>query len=259
MKAMRKNVFEYALAAAALVVLVVALGCASTGLSPREVRGQDFSTYLLALYEPGSAQPAGDAAPKPVRLPIRVAVAQVGEIAPPDEVLATLRGKTDAFDSVQSIPGITDVSGQMSYAGHSAYHAPQMRQAAGAHVERMRRLARDIGADYLFLYGGTIDQATTSTPLSAADLTIIGGFLVPSKRIEGVAKASGALLEVDSGRVVVSVSAARDARRLSPTFARDNGELTQLKKLRDGVVLELAQQLAERVKAEATPVAATGG
>ena len=256
---MRKHVFEYALAAGVLLIMVVVIGCTSSGLSPREVRGQDFGTYVMALYDAGPAQPAAAAAaPAPLRPPIRVAVAQVGEIAPPDAVLDKLRAHRESFASVQSIPGLTDVSGHPAYAGHPAYHPPQMRQSAAAHVQRMRRLARDVGADYLFLFGGTIDQATTSTPLSAADLTIIGGFLVPSKRIQGVARASGALVEVDSGRVVASVSAGRDARRLAPTFARDNGELAQLKQLRDEVVVELADQLVERVKANAS-AAADGG
>jgi hypothetical protein len=238
-----------------------------SGLSPREVRGQDFSTYVMALYEPSAGAPRGAGAgaragaaeaaryetPAPLRLPVRVAVAQVGEVAPPQDVLDVLRRDPGAFASVQPIPGATESHGDYPYAAARATDpAGQVRRAAREHIDRMRRYARDLGAEYLFLYGGTIDHATTGTPLGAADLTIVGAFLVPSKRIAGVARASGALVDVNSGRVVVSVSADAQDTRLAPSFSRETGELKMLQTLRDDVVVKLAEQLAARVKAEAS-------
>ena len=244
----------------ALGVLVLVLaGCETTGLSPREVRGQDFSTYVMALYEPpvaaprGAPQPGRYETPAPLRLPLRVAVAQVGEVAPPQAVLDVLRKDPSAFASVQPTPGAAEFHGESAYAASRATDpAGQVRRAAQQHLERMRRYARDLGAEYLFLYGGTIDHATTGTPLGAADLTIVGAFLVPSKRIAGVARASGALIDVRSGRVVVSVSADAEDTRLAPSFSREAGELKMLKTLRDDVVVKLSGQLAARVKSEAS-------
>ena len=92
-------------------------------------------------------------------------------------------------------------------------------QEAQQHAERMRRYAADLGADYLFLYGGTLDQSQTSTPLAAMNLTVIGAFLVPSQKLDADVKAAGSLVDVRSGRVVLSVSA--DGAEL-PVLGRGN-------------------------------------
>jgi hypothetical protein len=249
----RRSVVPAVLVPAALVIVVA--GCATTGLSPREVRGQDFSTYTMALYDlPGSGDAQAAAAAKPLRVPARVAVAQVGEVAPADAVLETLLKHPNLFASAQPMPGVMDVGGQVDYRGDAQAYQVQARRTAHAHVDRMRRFARDIGAQYLFIYGGTIDRATTNTPMSAADITIVGAFLVPSKRIQGTAKASGALVDVETGRVVLSVSADAQHDRMAPSFAQQNGELKLLTQLRDEAVLGLAKSLVEQMKSHGSAV-----
>lgn len=227
--------------------LALVIGCATTGLSPREVRGQDFSTYAMALYDlPGSGTAA--TARTPLHLPARVAVAQVGEVAPPQVVIETFRSEAALFASVQPVPGVVDVGAQVAYSSHAPDYQVQARRTAHSHIDRMRSYSRDIGAEYLFLFGGTIDRASTRTPLSAADLTIVGGFFVPSRKIQGTARASGALVDVETGRVILSVSADSQSKRMAPSFSQDNDEIELLSGLRDDVVLELAEQLTASMK-----------
>jgi hypothetical protein len=142
------------------------------------------------------------------------------------------------------------MAGPTHYSGPADY-AAQTRRAAHVHIDRLRAYARDLRADYVFIFGGTIDRANTGTALSAADLTIVGGFFVPSRRIQGIARASGALVDVESGRVVLSVSADSQQKSLAPSFAQENSEIKMLTKLRDEVSLELAEQLTAGVKSEA--------
>src|SRR5688572_14560771 len=168
-------------------VAVGAGGCASTGLSTREVRGQDYATYAFSMSEavdPGSTAPAptptaGSAAVgrntsatmseavdsntattsakrEPVVTPARVAVGQLGEVAPPLSMLESMRKQANVFASVQPIPAVLDVGAPPlpNRPGEMA----SSRNEAKEHGERMRRYAAGIGADYLFLCGGTVDR-----------------------------------------------------------------------------------------------------
>src|SRR5439155_16309113 len=141
--------------------------------------------------------------------PARVAVAEVGSVSPPTAVLTQMRGQPAVFADALPIPSVAN---GLTIA---APRPPSTHAASGAGAPsaavRMRGYARELGADYLFLYGGTIEQATNNTPLSLANLTIIGAFVVPATRIDAAERASGSLVDVSSGRVLLTVSA--DASR----------------------------------------------
>ena len=261
-------------------------GCTGDGLSPREVRGQDYATYAFAMQEP-SAPPAraaertpaasGDGtmstttskglaalAPEasevavapaaPIAAPARIAVAQLGEVAPPAAMLAKLRKDAAAFASVQSIPGLVDVGATVDRRGQPGDASAQ--EAARDHAERMRRMARSIGADYLFLYGGTVDEARTDSPLKLANATIIGAFIVPGEVLQAQMRAAGSLIDTNTGRVVLAVSADAADRRRAASVAVEGDRIKQLEFLRDKVVLELADQLSTQVKQRAATAAA---
>jgi len=218
-------------------------GCVENGLSVRETPGRDFSRYAMSLYD----LPPADAAPRqPLVLPARIAVAQIGEVAPPQPMLDQLQNEKATFSSVQSIACTPDVmirSARPGPAGASEPVDPSREQ-----ISRMLRYARDTGSDYLFLFGGTIDHASTGTGLSLADVTIIGAFTVPSKRISAEGRASGILIDARSGRVVLAVGASRTDSRMAPTAAQDTDELKLLTSVRDELTKELAEQLKARAK-----------
>ena len=219
---------------------VLLAGCTSSGLSPREVHGQDYSTYVYSMYDaPANAAPA-----KPVQLPATVAVAQIGEVAPPTAMLDVLR-KDQQFSLVQSVPGVDDVAAQADVPPDRVIAA---KREARVQSDRMLRYARDLGTRYLFLFGGTVDRSTTGTRMSLADVTIVGAFIVPSKSVKGEARASGSLIDVETGRVILSVSADSSKEILSATAAQDGNEIKMLHDLRDDVTVKLARQLTQRIK-----------
>jgi hypothetical protein len=206
----------------------------------REVLGQDYAKSVAALAEPtdgaggtAAAAEAAQAPRRPIVLPIKLAVAQLGEVSPPTAVLDRLRQETTAFAMVQPIPSITQDGNEKPSA------------------KSMRRLARDLNADYLFVYGGTIDHAITGTPLGAANLTIIGAYVVPSEKIHAQAKVSGSLIDIApgaAGGVLLTVSADDKDWALSPFAARDSDDMTLTRKVRERAVAKLMDQFVAKVK-----------
>src|SRR5438874_1290777 len=93
-----------ALAAGALALA----GCESTGLSAREVRGRDYATYAYSMYDPSSLtdSPASAEPAKPIATPAKIAVAQLGEVAPPADMIDRLRKNSAVFASVQPVSGV---------------------------------------------------------------------------------------------------------------------------------------------------------
>ena len=257
------------LLAGALCVAPLA-GCASTGLSPREASQQNYSSFVYSLYDDpaqaGAREAGGEAEHPPGRLkvPARVAVAQLGEVAPPEAFLEKLRAKPELFSRVQGISGITPSTGLAADAAPAQYAnyrydsstggyvagpptpppaPPDPRERVRRDVAGMQRFARDIGADYLLVVGGTIDHATHGNALSILDLTIVGAFVVPSKEISAKATAAGALIDLETGRVVLTASADASKGGLAATATQDGGELGVLRRARDEVVDKLAASL----------------
>ena len=115
-------------------------------------------------------------------------------------------------------------------------------------VDSMRAFARDGGADYLLLFGGTVDHASTSTPLSIFDLTIVGAFIIPSKQIMAEGRAGAALIDVSSGRSVMTFNSQSKGDRLAATASRQNAELKLVRTLPDDLTRDLAKQLTQRIR-----------
>jgi hypothetical protein len=247
-----------AIAVACAGAAALAAGCASSGLSTRETVGRDYASYAYAMYQspddaPGKGRPS---APAEVLTPARVAVAQLGEVAPPEQMLARLRADKALFARVEPVPGIMYAAPnargfQRNPAAAPSDYAPvaDPYEQARQHAEAMRRYARDTGADYLFLFGGTIDHNTTGTPLSLMDLTIVGAFVVPSRKTDAAARATGSLIDVETGRVVASVSADESRGKLSTSVSADANEEKLLYRLRQEVAIDLAEQLCTQLQA----------
>ena len=90
------------------ILLVLSIAGCSSGLSPRETRTQNYPAFIMSLYEnPKPPQPA-----PPPTLPMRIAIAQIGEIAPPQAMLDHLRQRGELFSRVEGIPAVfEDVGG----------------------------------------------------------------------------------------------------------------------------------------------------
>ena len=237
--------------AAAVLPLAALAGCESSGLSPREAAGRNFASYVNALDAPAPATLAGlegDGSMQAGRFvaPTKLAVAQVGEVAPKSSFLNALRRHPKLFSSVQ---GINAATGTDPHEYRVRAHNDSTVTAdsrAREEVTRLQRIARNLGMDHLLLVGGTVDQVTKENGLALLDLTIVGMFVVPSKQVDAEAKASAALIDLASGRVVLFASADTSRTRLASSATRRAGEVDVYRDARDEVLAKLAGEVVRQ-------------
>jgi hypothetical protein len=179
----------------------------------------------------------------PVHLdfPARVSVVQVGEIAPPQTMLTTLRSHRELFQKVSSQTGTFNQNRDGD---------PHERLAA------MRTLASNLGSQYLLVFGGNIDAGNQETGLAILNLTIVGCFVVPSTAVAVSGKSAGSLVDVSSGRVLMNFSADTKGEGLVPTAFAENTQTLSVDKAKDTLVqnltVDVINQLTEQRK---SPVA----
>ena len=175
-----------------LVAVPLALGlsgCVTTGLSNRE-GGQ--AVYPEVVYE--LVHHAPDAAPgTPLRRPVRLAVAQIGEVAPPASLLAELRRHASLIESVVALP-MPGAPRGTSFDGRARNN--DTRPGPGSRAPELCALARSLGADHVLVLGGTIDTWSVHNPLALLDVTLVGMAIVPSTHVHAAGKAAGILVAV---------------------------------------------------------------
>jgi hypothetical protein len=241
----QRNAFLKRAAVAALPLAVLA-GCESSGLSPREASGRNFSSYVYSLYD-APAQ-AGDTQNAPLVLPSKLAVAQVGEVAPPTKFLDKLRARPELFSRVEGISGAAYLPPEPLRNTGEGDSSITVESRARREMERIRQAARDMGMDHLLLVGGTIDQVTKENGLSILDLTVVGAFVVPSKQVDAEAKASGALIDLATGRVALVASADASRGRVASSATQVSGEIDVMREARDEVLAKLAAQVIKQCR-----------
>lgn len=169
-------------------------GC--TTQDQRAGDGADYSRYVLSLYnDPGDFGHGR----RTVEFPVNMAIAQVGQVAPEPGVVDELRKASDVFRRVEPIPAPVD--------GVDVAHCDPNSSEGRQPIRKLQALARDMGMDYVLVYGATVETHERATGLALADLTIVGAYVVPSREIAGTARASAALVDVRTGRVVLSSGA----------------------------------------------------
>jgi hypothetical protein len=117
-------------------------------------------------------------------------------------------------------------------------------------LEQMRVMARNLGSQYLLVFGGNIDSGQQDTGLVVLNLTIVGAFLVPSTGVSVSGKAAGSLVDVNSGRVLMNFSSDTKGTGIAPsafatnaeTVAVDSAKDTLVKKLTDDVIRQVGEQ-----------------
>lgn len=232
-----------------LALISLLPGCTRVGLSPQEAGNQTYTSYLMSLYDDPSFM---SGAVPTTRWPARLAVAQVGELAPPQKMMDYLREQNRLFAAVDGVPGTLT---QVCVQGETPEAAKvRIRQD----LSRMEHFARSLGAEYLFLYGGTVDYDSHGSALGVLDLTIVGAFIVPSKSIKGIAKASGALIDVNTGRVVLVATAESQKSTISATFHESDNEQRLADHMRESVMGRLAQQFVQQCGQRASLPAQAG-
>ena len=215
-------------------------GCYTTGLSMREKGNFNYSNLLYGLYEENNT--ASKSEIKEIRKPIKLAIAQVGEAAPPKVLLDRLAKETQLISETVVVPAGGNESG--------GYQDKADSDPKGFHqkMQNMRALAKDLGTDYIFLFGGSIDSGAYSTWLQLFDLTIVGAFIIPTVVTEAEGRASGALIDVQSGKVIFTVNAEGKQKKTTPSYMVNyQADERVLVMLRDELVSKLTGEFLEKL------------
>jgi len=220
------------------MIVFLLSGCQTTGLSLRERDGFNYSNFLYSAY--GQSKDSG-VARTALRSPIKLSVAQIGEETPPAVFLEKIQNEASLIAKVQPLPA----------AGYAPDRAakPEVEQLAiETMIFKMKMLAKDLGTDYLFIYGGSADYGSNPNFWSFLDMTLVGMYVFPSVDHVAEGKVSGALIDVESGKVLFVVSAQSKMSASAPSYGSYYGyQNPVLPKLRDDLVKKIADQLIQKL------------
>lgn len=224
-------------------IILFISGCYTTGLSTREKGSFNYSNLLYGLYEENNT--AFKSEIKEMRKPIKLAIAQVGEATPPKAMLDRLAQETRLISETMIIPAGGNENND--YQNKTDSDPKEFHQK----MQNMRELARDLGADYIFLFGGSIDSGAYSTWLQVFDLTLVGAFVIPSVVTEAEGRASGALIDVQNGRVIFTLNAEAKEKKTTPSYMVNyQADERVLVTLRDQLVIHLSEKFLEKLSKE---------
>ncbi|HTM07379.1 MAG TPA: hypothetical protein VL754_03210 [Verrucomicrobiae bacterium] len=227
----------------------------SGGEVPRGTYQVNYSALLLDFYrnDPRMHQ-AASAEPMTVKVPARLAVAQLGELQAASNFLTELRGSPELLASVASVPAVPpDLAGfyqyteqSVSLGGTERRHAPQQESkdplTPKDFLQELRLMSLDLGSDYLLVYGGSIDFRTKEEAvLKLLDLTIVGAFIIPSEAHSLQGRAIGLLIDVKQNRIVLSTAADTTSRGLASSRYSESA----LRNLITDIRVELQKNLAK--------------
>lgn len=248
---------RFAIVAVLLALLVSA--CSQPmyqgGQVPRGTYQVNYSALLLDFYrsDPRMHQAAA-AAPLAVKVPARIAVAQLGELQAASNFVNELRASPELLANVSSIPAVPpDLAGfyqyteqSVSLGGTERRLAPQKESSDPLtpkdFLQELRLMSLDMGSDYLLVYGGSIDFRTKEEAvLKLLDLTIVGAFIIPSEAHSLQGRAIGVLIDVKQNRILLSTA----ADTASHGIASSRYSESALRNLITDIRVELQKNLAK--------------
>src|SRR4051812_45331694 len=86
-----------------ITLLIAGLAGCAGGRSREMVPAQTYPTFIMSLYDDAKPRPS-----TPPTAPMRVAIARVGELVPPQAMLDHLRQNKAMFQRVDGIPAVFD-------------------------------------------------------------------------------------------------------------------------------------------------------
>jgi hypothetical protein len=231
------------------ILVFLLIGCQSPPAPKAEQTGPlNYSAYLYSLYDTEFATRPGESL-KEDKLTLKphaaVAVARLGEFAPREALLQQLRARTNLFSRVAGIPAVIEVpSGDRS----AQPQGKPSQTAVKDHILKMRQLASDTGADYLYLLGSDAREYVTQEITGILDLTVIGYFVIGSNRIEVEQRGSAALVDVSTGRVLSVVT--EEDKKISrvPTATLEGGKKKAFERANAELEEDLTKKLVEQLE-----------
>ncbi|HTB82669.1 MAG TPA: hypothetical protein VK742_03365 [Candidatus Sulfotelmatobacter sp.] len=228
-----RNIILTTLAGGAVCLLA---GCETDGLSVRERGTATYPNYILSL--PAAAP---NAAPQKIRLPARIAVAQVGEDAPSQALLDQLAADKVHIADVVALP----MPGEPLGVYYNRVSRPVDNYSG--QVQTICNLARAAGAEKVFLVGGNIDSWQESSFWSVLDFTVVGAFVVPACEINLEGKGAGALIDVTTGVPEIFVSASATNSAAVPDILAGDKTPGLQAKMRNELATKLGSALLQKL------------
>ena len=228
-----------------LSLAVLLAGCDTTSLAPKDQQN-GYAALINGVYQ----ETPTTVEAKQIQRPINLAVAQIGEIAPQASFIAQLKKNTYLIRSVAALPLPGEAKPKCSYES-SRSNAPTAVEFK-KQVESARNLSRDLGAQYLLLVGGGVDTYEAHNPSAVLDVTIIGGGVIPSLKIHADGKASGALVDVETGRILLLANVEKTDTGLTPSYFATDKRNTMVARMREDLLNTLAQEVLAKLEARST-------
>jgi hypothetical protein len=231
-----------------ILIFLGLTGCQSPPAQKSEQTGPlNFSAYLYSLYDTEFATRPGESI-KEDKLTLKphaaIVVARLGEFAPREALLQQLRAQTNLFSRVAGIPAVIEAPSE----NPAPSPGKPSQNAVKDHIVKMRQLASDTGADYLYLLGGVSKEFATQEMTGVFDLTIIGYYIVGSNRIEVEQRGSAALVDVATGRALSVVTV--EGKKISrvPTATLESGKKKAFERANAQLEEELTKKLVEQLE-----------
>lgn len=250
-----------------VVTLIAALGLAACGnKSTQYSSGADYlSNYAQPVVASSQgAVPSGaaltlDEAVRQVasveptlRFPAKIGIARIerGKLTaiPPAEAQAMLAslddgGRYGTFTAVDPLTArlARDSVGRKTY---GKYGNP-LGDGLGSVLSTVRIGAARQHLDAVLIYEVGVRGNTRNTGLAFADLTIIGGAILPTRSLTAKAVANAALIDVRNGYRYGSASAEKDVEKLFTSW----GSEKRAEELRNEVAAQAVEQLVPEVEA----------
>ena len=222
-------------------------GCKSVGLSRYSAPRVDYNNFIYDLYKINVSKGENSV----VRKPMNIAVAQMGENTPPVEVIAKLRQKRTIFKRVSPLPMPLSrlEPTQPIYSNRDQYRIGQdsSRPDLSNEMKTMMRMARDLGADYIYLMGGTLEIERAPSGWAILNLAILPTFIVPSTDLNLEGKASGALIDAKTGRLCMMTSVKCEDNDFLATASLAEAEAKMKKEHRLGLMLKSVEDLENQL------------
>jgi hypothetical protein len=225
--------------AMAVAAICLVTGCETTGLSPRETAGASYPHYILCLDSGGTN------APQHVSMPMRLAVVQIGEDAPPEVMLDKLAKQKRLVASVSGLP----LPDSLNSSDSESDYANRIKTICG--------LAQATGANFVFLFGGNMDDWDENNSSTVMDATVVGAAIFPGTKIHMEGKGAGVLISTATCRPVLFVSADVRGSSFSPDFFVDGKTKGLRSKVRDELVDKLGDQFINKLTDLSAPTITT--
>lgn len=231
-----------------ILIAILLLG-AACGPSIQTTSGQSFIERSPDQIDADIAEAAG--VEPDLRFPARIGIARIvnGSLTlPPSEEIALFADIADRNSRYgEFVPVSPLVLAMMTGAGttiNDGYH-----RSAGEIIKQIRLASARQHLDYVIIYEVGARSRTGNTPFALADVTLVGGMLLPTRNIDVAGIGAAAFIDVRNGYPYGTTQVTADLSGFARTFQADrrSGELRAQATLKvaEALVPDIEEMLTE--------------